>query len=357
MLAHGQSLYLFGGATTKHGPATRPGDLTTLGTLNDLWRYDLATSAWDCLEPDSDECGFQPGAARPSGRVLPAWTPVGGRFYLFGGLTILEVGWQTRLLNDLWAFDPQANEWELLEEDDERVMRSPDDVSGPRPMTLGGAGVATIGDRVYLMAGWGGKGEKVVLSGQLWCYGAASGEWDLLCDGSAAGQETPQERYCPGFVSWGNKLYLWGGRDTETRSPEFFNDFWQYDPERDEWLMVYDNRPEDDDCPCPRYGFGYERIGNYLHIFGGFASEKGNGPQLNDFWRCDLCSGEWECLEPHNGAKDYSASAQRPGVRRVPATGAIDNRFYMFGGLDLASGPDETAPTIAFNDLWCSARL
>ena len=43
MLAYQGSLLLFGGATTKYGPATRPGDLTSLGTLNDLWRYD---SVW-----------------------------------------------------------------------------------------------------------------------------------------------------------------------------------------------------------------------------------------------------------------------------------------------------------------------
>jgi len=36
----------------------------------------------------------------------------------------------------------------------------------------------------------------------------------------------------------------------------------------------------------------------------------------------------------------------------VPAMTALDNSVYIFGGLDLTSGPDEKGPLIGFNDLW-----
>ncbi len=54
----------------------------------------------------------------------------------------------------------------------------------------------------------------------------------------------------------------------------------------------------------------------------------------------------------HDGAKDYAASAQRPGVKRGPAATAADDTFYLFAGFDPSSGPKEDGPTVGFNDLW-----
>ena len=351
MLAYDGSLYVFGGATLKYGPAKTHGDLTTLGTLDDLWRYDPATAAWTQLEEDDGRSGFSPSVDRPCGRVLPAWVAVKDRFYLFGGLSVLSAGWQTCLLNDLWSYDPLIGKWELLEPHDGRALETPDS-AGARPTILAAMGVACVGTGIYLMAGWG-RTPQVVLSAQLWRYDVVSRNWEHLGPRADRREVWPSKRYCPAFVSWEDKLYLWGGRDTQDQRPEFYNDLWEYDPKTARWTCVQEHRPDDPHRPSPRYGMGHARVGPHWYVFGGLDDSEGrDGPQLNDLWRCDLRSAAWECVCPHNGAKDYTANATRPGVRRVPGMAGMDEEVYLFAGIDLASGEQDDGPTIGFNDLW-----
>ena len=65
--------------------------------------------------------------------------------------------------------------------------------------------------------------------------------------------------------------------------------------------------------------------------------------------------------EQHKGgefdpSKLVGPTAVRPCVRRVPAMTAVRDAVYLFGGLDLTSGPDERGPLVGFNDLW-SGRM
>ena len=372
LLAHDESLYLFGGAFPKYGSPAGPGDLKTLGVLNDLWRFDLRRGAdsesaspnqkpssgencWKLLEADNGRAVFEPSAKRPCGRVLPCWIVAHDRFYLFGGLTAYARGWKTRLLNDLWCYDPASREWTLLEADDGRMLDRPTQVSGGRPTALAAMGTCLVGDKIYCFAGWGGKQPSVVLSSELWSFDVNTRRWEHLGNGDT-GQLWPPKRYCPALTAWGGKLYLWGGRDTQDRRPQFYNDLWEYDPEQAGWKQLSANQPggvsQQSTLPIARYAMGHAQVDGHWYIFGGFGSERGNSPQLNDLWRLDLRDKTWTLVEPHDGSKDFTSSARRPCVRRVPAMTGTDNSVYMFGGLDLTSGPDENGPLIGFNDLW-----
>ena len=355
MLAYDQSLYLFGGAYSKYGLPKGPGDLTSLGVSNDLWRFDLAERRWQQLAADNGQALFDSSSARPCGRVLPCWAEVDGTFYLFGGLTVRAAGWQTRLLNDLWSYDPAVRGWSLLEPDDGRMLLQPTQVNADRPTALAAMGVAAIGKKIYLLAGWGGQQPSVVLSSQLWSYDVQRHTWEFLGSGRTQ-RPWPSKRYCPALTAWDGKLYLWGGRDTQDRSPQFYNDLWMYDPAAARWQQLAANQPGgthgDAARPTARYAMGHARVSSNWYLFAGFGSERGNSPQLNDLWRLDLQTGNWLLLQPHNGSKDLSAQASRPCVRRVPAMAAAGDSVYVFGGLDLTSGPDEQGPLIGFNDLW-----
>jgi hypothetical protein len=157
---------------------------------------------------------------------------------------------------------------------------------------------------------------------------------------------------------WNGTIYIWGGRDTQDRDPQFYNDLWAFDPGHEEWSCLAENAPDSPDLPSPRYGMGAARLGNGWHVFGGFGQqgeflpEEVNGPQLNDLWRYDLQAGTWSCLYPHDGSKVYGSQATRPGVRRVPGMVALDGEVYLLGGLDLASGPNDDGPVVGFNDFW-----
>ena len=39
-------------------------------------------------------------------------------------------------------------------------------------------------------------------------------------------------------------------------------------------------------------------------------------------------------------------------MRQVPGMASAGGSIYLFGGLDLASGPDGDGPLIACNDFW-----
>ena len=345
MLSIDGCVYLFGGIKVMYGRPQGPGDLSVQGTLNDLWRYDLDRGRWTRLEDYDGRIGFRPSDARPCTRKLTTWLPVNGKLYLFGGSSVQGPGKREIKLNDLWSYDPKTARWELIEPDDGRAVSIV--AEGHRSAGSGGMGAAVLGESLYMMAGHG-----AMTHAQLWSYNVPSGKRAYLGPEAEGGNAWPPKRYCPVLVGWNGKLYLWGGRDSQDRAPEFYNDLWAYDPDEGAWTCLQQNRAEDVARPSPRYGLGYAVIGEYLYLFGGFAGGKGEHPQLNDLWRCDLRAGRWTCLAPQNGAKDTSAGAEWPAVKRIPVMASAGGSVYLFGGLDLATGPRGDGPLAAYNDFW-----
>ena len=345
MLSYNGCVYLFGGIKVMYGRPKGPGDLSVQGSLNDLWRYDPGRGRWTRLEDHDGRIGFRPSDTRPCTRKLTTWLPVNGRLYLFGGSSVRGPGKGAIKLNDLWAYDPKTASWELIEPDDGRA--SGITVDGHRPAGSGGMGAAVLGDYLYLMGGHG-----AMTHAQLWTYKAPAGKWEHLGPATNGRNGWPPKRYCPVLAGWNGRLYLWGGRDSQGRAPEFYNDLWEYDPDGGAWTCIQENRADDVARPSPRYGLGHAVIGDYLYLFGGFAGGEGEHPQLNDLWQYDLRAGRWDCLYPHNGAEDCSAGAERPGVRRIPVMTVGGESVYLFGGLDLATGPHGDGPLAAYNDFW-----
>ncbi|MDE3001361.1 MAG: hypothetical protein OXU79_19975 [Gemmatimonadota bacterium] len=367
LLPYRGRIYMFGGGTLKYGASSGQGNKSTLGALNDLWLYDPSVEEWNLLEANDGAAGFDAASDRPCARMLPAWVEINDRFFLFGGLSILSEGWKFALLNDLWMYDPSEAHWTLLEPDDGVLLEHPDFAGLGRPTTMGGFGTAVIGSRIYLFGGWGHRAplpptvETAVLSRQLWTYDTRSGVWERIQ--AADGAAVPPKRYVMSMTAWENRLYVWAGRDTQDRDPQFYNDLWCFDPATCAWTCLAENDLTAADRPSARYGQGSARIGDRWYIFGGFGPqgtfmpEEVNGPQLNDLWRLDLSTGEWTCLQAHDGSKDYSDSAAYPGVRRVPGMAALDDEAYLFGGLDLASGPNNDGPVTGFNDFWVGREV
>ena len=371
MLAYRGRIFMFGGGTLRYGASSGQGNKSTLGALNDLWAYDPSAERWTLVEENDGATGFHISADCPCARMLPAWVKIDDRFYLFGGLSILSEGWKFTLLNDLWMYDPLVAHWTLLEPDDGELLEHPDCAGRDRPTTMGGFGTAVIGRKIYLFGGWGHRTplpptvETAVLSRQLWTYDTGTGTWERI--EAADGAAWPPKRYVMSMTAWQGQIYVWAGRDTQDRNPQFYNDLWRFDPDTRVWTCLGENDFGAANRPSARYGQGSARIGDRWYVFGGFGPqgtfmpEEVNGPQLNDLWCLNLNSGDWTCLQAHDGSKDYSESAAYPGVRRVPGMVAVDESVYLFGGLDLASGPNNDGPVTGFNDLWVgresSARI
>jgi N-acetylneuraminic acid mutarotase len=101
-------LWLFGGA-----------GIDNIDTLNDLWKYDPATSEWTWVSGSNlyGEKGIYGtrGLAAPSN--VPgargesrSWIDSSGKFWLFGGFGHDSAD-NEGALNDLWVFDPATREW------------------------------------------------------------------------------------------------------------------------------------------------------------------------------------------------------------------------------------------------------
>ena len=56
-------------------------------------------------------------------------------------------------------------------------------------------------------------------------------------------------------------------------------------------------------------------------------------------------------VEPVKGGRRLSRRRWLHATTGVMMT-AVGDAVYLFGGLDLTSGPDERGPLVGFNDLW-----
>lgn len=104
------NLWLFGGDGYDEGTGT--------GSLNDLWRYNIATNTWTWM--NGDNTANQPGiygtagvaspTNSPGGRIrVYTWKDPSGLLWLYGGDGYGSS--TTGLLNDLWKYNTSTNQW------------------------------------------------------------------------------------------------------------------------------------------------------------------------------------------------------------------------------------------------------
>jgi N-acetylneuraminic acid mutarotase len=161
------NLWLFGGNGEDSVGGT--------GQLDDLWKFNTATSEWTWVGGSSTvpslgagepgvygALGVAAAANDPGGRSFPeTWTDRDGRLWLFGG-----DGYDSTalygFLNDLWKYDPAANEWTWMSGS---TTVGP---TGGQPGvygTLGEASAANVPGGRDLAVGW------IDNSGNLWLFG------------------------------------------------------------------------------------------------------------------------------------------------------------------------------------------
>ena len=226
------------------------------GWLDDLWTFDPAAGRWTWVS-GSDVNGTKgvygtkgtaAAANIPGGRYTSAaWLDADGLFWVFGGEGLDSTGARGNL-NDLWRYDPAADQWTWIS----------------------GAAAA----------------------GQAGTYGTVD---------TAASTNVPGAR--SGAVSWigaDGQLWLFGGYGMDSATAiRWLNDLWAFDAADSMWTWVsgsavggargaYGTKGTADTANVPgsRYGaVPWIDAQGKPWLFGGYgADSKGAGGRLNDLW-------------------------------------------------------------------------
>lgn len=90
-----------------------------IGYQNDLWQYDIASNQWTWVNGSNTvlqngNYGIQ-GISDPTNipgarSAAVSWKDTSGNFWIFGGAGVDSIG-SVNTLNDLWQYQPGANEW------------------------------------------------------------------------------------------------------------------------------------------------------------------------------------------------------------------------------------------------------
>jgi len=272
------NLWLFGGS----GYYASDADGWPWCSMNDLWKFDLATKEWTWMGGSIGGNGSQgvygilgvPAAGNiPLTRGSAAsWTGSNGNFWLFGGFDGNNYYWHTSM-NDLWEFFPSTNEWVWLEglgsvTSDLAHKGIYGSLGVPVASNIPGgrkweANWTDASGNFWLFGGVGSNccGGTTIILNDLWVFNPSSNVWANM-GGSAqfGGQGVYGKQGTPSAGNWP------GGRNGQTGWTDASGNFWLFG------------------------GDGFD------------ANPKGGGPLsgglLNDLWKYEPGSLAWPAANP-----------------------------------------------------------
>lgn len=392
-----ESLFIFGGEGYAQGASK--------GLLQDLWRFDILTRSWCFLtkSPVSSKT-INKNGVYGSGNVADEANIPGSRFrgatwiddddglWLFGGDGYPESGARGSL-RDLWWFRQSDSNWipQNFVSTSSLVTNQNGDYSGSVnsiPGSRYGASIWKLGNKFYLFGGNGypGSGGEGILN-DLWYF--ESGLWNYVTGatttgsigvyntkgvyGSASSFYPGARSYAASFVSFDQKLYLFGGNGlgSTSGSAAYLNDLWAFDTVSIEWAWISGS---DTVNPLPDYGvkgefstsnsiggrqlsgFTSAYDGKSFFVFGGDSksTDGGNGNH-NDLWEFDVQLGQWRWVSGDNtvfafgnwGTQPYPSLTTVPGIRKSPSVWFSNHTLFLFGGSGTSSNGGGS-----LNDLW-----
>ncbi len=245
------------------------------GWSNVLWKLDASSHQWTWMSGSSTfgsvpyppavygTKGVPAPGNIPSGRIsTAAWTDTQGRLWLFGGQGYDSSG-DTGWLNDVWVYDPGANQWTWIAGDQKMncpanstqncgiagaygVMGTPS--ASNLPGSRGQSVFWTDHDgNFWLYGGWGYDADGVPGStlGDLWVFNPTSQQWTWMSGSEKGGAASiygslgiTSAQNAPGLLLSGSGWtdindYLWlfvgNGLDANQRLGDL-NDLWVYNP-------------------------------------------------------------------------------------------------------------------------------
>lgn len=304
------------------------------GYLGDLWKYNPSSNEWTWMHGFNTAgqngvygtIGVASAANFPGCRYgAGTWVDAAGNFWLFGGRGYPASG-SWGYLNDLWKFDPVANQWTWISGSDQ--------------------------------------------SDQNGVYGSLS---------TPSSNNIPGGRYFPScwYDQAGGGVYVFGGFGipvvTSTLPAGYQNDLWKYDPVAGTWTWLHgssdvnnsgvygtQNSPSPSNVPGGRYSTAtWTSPQGHLLVFGGrgLGDQPVNG-QLNDLFSYNPGTNQWTWLKGSTsnnangtyGTQGVAAPANVPGARMYNTWWTVGfNHLWLYGG----EGYDGSNNSLEnLSDLW-----
>lgn len=342
----------------------------------------------------------QPGTYGTKGVPAPAnvpgarggavsWIDPDGGLWLFGGFARPYSG---PIFNDLWRFDPAANEWTWVSGSDAGAQTGvfgtkgvPDPANVPGSKSFAMSWTDPLG-KFWLFGGtgWDALGQHGELN-DLWSFEPSTGLWTYVSGfylryefGRYGTRGVPDASNVPGArqraVTWidaAGRLWLFGGFGFDRMGwKDFLNDLWMFDPATSQWTWVsgsdlagdpgdYGTRgvPSPSNRPGCRSDAAtwVDRAGR-LWLFGGYVSYY-DSDYFSDVWCFDPGDGQWTWISGSD-QPDVAGFYGTPGVadpHNVPGARFLsrswigpDGCFWLFGGEGFYS--EGVVGTL--NDLW-----
>lgn len=387
------NLWLFGG----EGYSTN----STLGWLNDLWKYDPIINQWTWIRGSNSlntngiygTLGVASSSNEPGAREFPAcWTDASGNFWMFGGDGFSSNSTFGRL-GDLWRYNPTTNQWTWMHGFNtvmQNGIYSPLGVSTSTGMPGCRYGAGTWTDNSGNFWLFGGRG--LAASGpqgylnDLWKYTPSNNQWTWITGTNLTNQNglygtlavpsstnIPGTRYFPAcWVDGSNNVYLFGGLGFALSATNSINDLWKYNPTANTWtwiggsngvstLGLYGTQGVSSPTTMPgaRFASAYwkDLSGNFW-LFGGNGFSSVAGGELNDLFRYNPALNEWTWMKGSSlanqngiyGIQSVSGASNTPGARTYNTWWNDQNgKPWIFGG----EGYDASGnPSNHMNDLW-----
>ncbi|CAN6218978.1 unnamed protein product [Urochloa humidicola] len=180
----------------------------------------------------------------PSPRMGHTLTCVGNSTYVIGGR-----GGPSEILDDVWVLQNTDNTWLRLE--------CSGDIFRPRHRHA----AAAAASKIYVFGGLSNEGVYSCMN----IFDTKSKQWRML---TAAAGEWPCARHSHSLLSYGSKLFMFGGHDGQRA----LKDFYSFDTTTLRW----NRESTDGGTPSPRFSHCMFVYKNYLGILGGCPITENN---------------------------------------------------------------------------------
>jgi len=343
-------MYLFGGWDGSHD-------------LADLWSFEIKQGRWTQLSPDTSAEGG-PTARSCHKMCLDIERQ---QIFTLGRYVDSAQRVPENLKSDFFMYDIPCRKWTLIT-DDTASQSGPNLIFDHQmcldPLTrtiyvFGGkelncTACSSLDDRTGTLSA---ATVEHVFSG-LYAYHVASSTWTLLRADAyvpGPGQIRARVSHCMLLDHHNRLLYILAGQ----RNKEYLNDFFTYDLETDQVVMISHGSRGDGASDVPAAGTTQRATIDVelaeIHVLSGLSKdkEKKEDNLKNSFWVYDIKQNKWSCIY-RNKMEPIGADEFRARVEPCPRFAhqlVFDHTrkvFYLFGG----NPGRKSNPKMRLDDFW-----